>query len=401
MIEGGFFDMKSKLIMGASGFLAATLAIVLIFFYTGAGQGHIRAQHNASPTSLTTASLKPTPSATSIIELTTPAPTPLPAKSLELPLMKYQGPVEHIFFHPLIAYPELAFDGDSLAKGYNDWFVTVKEFNKILDSLYKNQYMLIDIRNVFDEKDGLVQPKELWLPKGKKPIILSIDDLNYYAYMRENGNVYRLILDEKDEVATYSVAPGGKEIEARDNEIVPILDDFVRAHPDFSWQGAKGVIALTGYEGILGYRTDQLDLPDYAENKEAVLPVIEKMKATGWSFASHGYGHLDAAKVTLDRFKKDTLRWKKEVEPLIGPTSVYIYPFGSSVLPDNPKYQFLVEQGFRLMCSVGPTPYLAFKPDSAMMDRRHIDGIALHDQRSRLLPLFDSKEVWDDVRAVK
>jgi peptidoglycan/xylan/chitin deacetylase (PgdA/CDA1 family) len=158
---------------------------------------------------------------------------------------------------------------------------------------------------------------------------------------------------------------------------------------------------LTGYEGILGYRTDQLDLPDYAENKEAVLPVIEKMKATGWSFASHGYGHLDAAKVTLDRFKKDTLRWKKEVEPLIGPTSVYIYPFGSSVLPDNPKYQFLVEQGFRLMCSVGPTPYLAFKPDSAMMDRRHIDGIALHDQRSRLLPLFDSKEVWDDVRAVK
>ena len=26
----------------------------------------------------------------------------------------YEGPVEHIFFHPLIAYPELAFDGDSL-----------------------------------------------------------------------------------------------------------------------------------------------------------------------------------------------------------------------------------------------------------------------------------------------
>jgi hypothetical protein len=318
------------------------------------------------------------------------------------PAVAYQGSVEHIFFHPLIAYPELAFDGDAMAKGYNDWFVTVKEFNKILESLYANQYILIDIHDLYEEKEVdnkmTVISKVLSLPPGKKPLILSIDDLNYYTYMRENGNVFRLVLDSQGEVATYSVTPKGEERISRDNEIVPLLDDFVKLHPDFSWQGAKGVIALTGYQGILGYRTDQIDSPDYAKVKESALSVIKRLKESGWSFASHGYGHLDAAKVTYERFSQDTLRWKKEVEPLTGPTSVYIYPYGSKVLPGNPKYSFLLESGFRMICSVGPAPYLKARTDSIMMDRRHIDGIALEEQRTKLLPLFDSRDVLDDSR---
>lgn len=55
-----------------------------------------------------------------------------PPATPERDLVPYTGPVEHIFFHPLIAYPELAFDGDPMARGYDDWFVTVQEFHKIL-----------------------------------------------------------------------------------------------------------------------------------------------------------------------------------------------------------------------------------------------------------------------------
>lgn len=333
--------------------------------------------------------------------ITTPEPS---APSVEQ-LVPYKGPVEHIFFHPLIVYPQLAFDGDSMSKGYDDWFVTIKEFRSILDSLYSKNYILIDIHALYEssvvDNRTVVKPKELHLPPGKKPIILSIDDLNYYTYMKENGNAYRLVLDENGEVATYSVTPDRKEVVSKDNEIVPILDEFVQKHPDFSLQGAKGVIALTGYEGVLGYRTDQLDSAEYAHEKEGAMAVIERLKATGWSFASHGYGHLDAAKVSLERFKKDTERWEKEVEPLTGPTSIYIYPYGSSVPLKDAKYQFLLQSGFQMICAVGPAPYLHFTGDSVMMDRRHIDGIGLHDQRQRLLPLFDSKDVWDDARPSK
>ena len=47
--------------------------------------------------------------------------------------VEYNGVVEHLFFHPVIAYPELAFDGDRQEKGLDDWMVTVGEFNKILN----------------------------------------------------------------------------------------------------------------------------------------------------------------------------------------------------------------------------------------------------------------------------
>ena len=36
----------------------------------------------------------------------------------------YDGVVEHLFFHPVVAYPELAFDGDHKSDGIDDWMVT-------------------------------------------------------------------------------------------------------------------------------------------------------------------------------------------------------------------------------------------------------------------------------------
>ena len=314
----------------------------------------------------------------------------------------YTGPVQHIFFHPLIAYPERAFDGDLEEKGYNDWFVTVPEFRKILESLYQKNFILIDIHTLYEEKTengkNALIPKPLKLPKGKKPLILSVDDLNYYQYMMRNGNVYKLILDDTGNIATYSLNPSGQAVISKDNEIIPILDQFVREHPDFSLDGLKGVIALTGYEGVLGYRTNERESPSYAEERQQALAVIKGLKETGWSFASHGYGHLNARSISLASLQGDTRRWLEEVEPLIGPTDVYIYPFGSSVLPGDPKFQFLLNSGFRVLCSVGPNPYMKFGSDYLMMDRRHMDGIALHYEAALVKDLFDAREVIDRIR---
>ena len=44
----------------------------------------------------------------------------------------YDGVVEHLFFHPVVAYPELAFDGDSKSDGIDDWTVTAGEYLMIL-----------------------------------------------------------------------------------------------------------------------------------------------------------------------------------------------------------------------------------------------------------------------------
>ncbi|MDP4170661.1 MAG: hypothetical protein Q8906_08625, partial [Bacillota bacterium] len=295
-----------------------------------------------------------------------------------------------------------AFDGDRLAKGYNDWFVTVNEFNKIIQSLYQRNYILVKMSDLFEERDSngkkqLIK-KELKLPIGKKPLIISVDDINYYPYMLENGNAYKLIIDQRGKIATYSKDPNGKEVVSEDNEIVPILNQFIRIHPDFSLNGAKGILALTGYEGVLGYRTNNIASPNYKQEKEGALKVIAKLKADGWEFASHGYGHLNTKTISLNRLKEDTNRWLKEVEPLIGQTKIYIYPFGSSVLPKDPKFKLLEGQGFNVFCSVGPNPYLSFTNEYAMMDRVHIDGIALETQKRIVNRFFDSSTILDQAR---
>lgn len=317
-------------------------------------------------------------------------------------LVLYDGPIQHIFFHPLIAYSEMAFDGDRMSRGLNEFMVTVKEFDLILDSLYDKGYMLIDTHNIFEErpngdKTELVK-KELWLPKNKKPLILSIDDLNYYPYMRENGMNHKLVLDKEGNVAAYSVSPDKKEIIASDNEIITIVDKFVEKHPDFSHKGAKGIIALTGFNGVLGYRTDAINVLSFAAEKEQALTVIKRLKDTGWSFASHGYGHIDTGKRSIADLVKDTQKWKLEVESLIGPTDLYIYPYGSSVPTTDPRFIFLQQNGFKVFCGVGPREYLRFYPDSVVMDRRHIDGIAFWQQPETLEDLFRVDDVIDPVR---
>jgi len=326
----------------------------------------------------------------------TPEPTSTPIK-----LVQYKGHVQHIFFHPLIAYPEKAFDNDSLSKGYNDWFITVSEFKKILDSLYEKNFILVNINDTYKtiEIDGkrTVEKKDLFLPEGKKPLIISIDDLNYYEYMILNGNVHKLILDSNGEIATFSTTPDGKELISHDNDIVPILDSFVKEHDDFSLNGAKGIIALTGYEGVLGYRTHNFDSSLYSNEKEEASKVISRLKESGWTFACHGYGHLDAGKIDYNRLERDTKRWKDEVEQLIGATEVYIYPFGSVLGYKNSKLKYLKSEGFTVFCGVGPE-YTEYFSDCIFTDRRSIDGYSMYINSKRLLDLFDTSEVIDSCR---
>ncbi len=211
----------------------------------------------------------------------------------------WDGIVEHLFFHPVVAYPELAFDGDAQANGIDDYMVTVGEYNKILQSVYENNYVLVDITDVWSEttgEDG--QPKmvrnTLYIPEGKKPLIFSYDDTNYYPYMLENGFTYKLVIGDDGKVWSWGLDPQGNEVTSRDLDAITILDKFVEEHPDFSPFGAKGSLSLTGYCGILGYRTQtekENQSAAHEENRqkerEAVKPIIEELKRTGWTFGSH------------------------------------------------------------------------------------------------------------------
>ena len=338
--------------------------------------------------------------------------------------------VEHLFFHPVIAYPEFTFTTPTIPeaqkKGLDDWMVTVEEYNKILQNLYEKDYILVPMESVWSEvtdASGQVrmQRNTLMLPEGKKPMVFSFDDVNYYPYMVEGGFMAKLIIGEDGDLWAYGVNPHtGEEVITQDLDSTTILDKFVREHPDFSLNGAKGIFSLTGYEGILGYRTqNDIDIgpsdparPAFEAKRQseidAVQPIIQRLKETGWTFGSHTWGHIRLSRTGEKAdasMKRDVLRWQEEVGSLVGPTQILFYPHGArpdgddDVKQTGPQFRWLHEQGFRVFASVGIDSYSKIKTDisAVICDRLHPDGTTLRSgrERERYLRFYDAMEIID------
>lgn len=320
-------------------------------------------------------------------------------------LVKYEGPVQHIFFHSLIIYPELAFDDKGHpAKGYNMWMATVSEFKKMLPMLEKRGYVLYPLDEYIEPdpaNPGKIRLKDIYLPPGKTPLVISVDDVNYYDYMKPDGFANRLVMGKDGRVWTEVVTPEGNVIQTRDGDVMPILDDYVEAHPEFSWRGAKGTMALTGYQGALGYRITD-GLPKEAEWQQTVKTIADTMKANGWSFACHSYthnGYFRDGTLTMKQIKYDTDRWIKKIMPYVGKTNIYISPFGVHFKKDDPKYRYLVEQGFNIYCPVSNGRRITFNSDNIVMPRVNIDGYTMTKRAEELQKYyFDVSEVLDPKR---
>ena len=328
----------------------------------------------------------------------------------------YDGVVEHLFFHPVVAYPELAFDGDYKSDGIDDWMVTAGEYLKILQSVYDKGYVLVDIADCWSEQTGedgqtRMVKNTLYLPEGKKPLILSYDDVNYYEYMLENGFTYKLIIGEDGKLWSWGLDPQGNEVISRELDAIPALDQFVEEHPDFSPFGAKGCLSLTGYEGILGYRT-QTDRENWTTEREAnrqkeieaVKPIVAELKRTGWTFGSHTWGHISLNTRTVDVVTADMQKWFDEVGSLVGETPVLFYPFGGRLDGDDvqqsgPAFRWMQQHGFRIFCSVGIDSWSKCKSDisAVICDRLHPDGTTLRSAkgRERYMKFYDAKDILD------
>ena len=314
----------------------------------------------------------------------------------------YEEPVRHVFFHSLIVDTSLAFDGDYMENGYNYWMTTVDEFKAMLEELYANDYILIDIhelaREEVDENGNvkLVANQPL-IPAGKKPLVLSVDDVNYYEYMEHDGFARKLLIDENGDVKNLYIDENGNEM-IGDYDVAPILDSFVKEHPDFSYRGAKGILALTGYEGALGYDTHLTDSPTLEEDIATATAVANRLKETGWLFAIHGWGHRDANKITYGYLVSDTNRWLSDIGSIVGETDIYIYPYGSEIEYPSDKLSYFESIGLRYFCGVWTKPFVSVKDTYVRQTRCNLDGYNMITRPNALADLFDVSKVLDPDR---
>ena len=343
--------------------------------------------------------------------------------------------VTHIFYHSLVVDPIRCFgnqENDPQCIGNNQWMTTVSEFEKITQEMYNRGFVLVSIHDLYEfviDENGneIIQPATIMLPEGKKAFVLSIDDLSYYHSYDDYGYAAKLIIDENGKVRNeYIDADGNTLVGAYD--VVPLLDDFIEAHPDASYRGAKGTIALTGYNGVLGYRTDisyetRHDInwdkqkwleehPDFdleTERTEAKR-VADAMKEDGWTFASHTWGHKNVGETSLSVLQGDTRRWKENVEPIVGETNTIIFAHGTDLergLGDysltNEKFQYYYSEGYRVFCNVDATKYAThFGTDYLRQGRRNLDGYRIYNnaigEQDNLSDLFDVKTIIDPDR---
>ena len=327
--------------------------------------------------------------------------------------------ISHLFVHSLIVDTSLAFGkGSSQPLGYNRYMTTVDEFNKMIEQMYERGYVIVSVHDMAervigeDGQEKLVM-KDIWLPEGKIPFVLSQDDVNYYVYMQKNGFAERLVVGEDGLPTCEYIDKDGNALYG-EYDMVPIIDRFVREHPDFSYRGRKGILGITGFEGALGYDTglsmkiyDGMSEADkmakIEAQREEAIKVAEALKADGWEFASHSYTHSNMTDISVSKLEYDCQRWHDEVEIILGETDIYIYPYGADICNwrgySGEKYELMKKYGFWYFCNVDSAQYWVQIRDGYFRQGRiNADGERMVKTPEKLKYFFDVESVFDKTR---
>lgn len=338
-------------------------------------------------------------------------------------LVVYSNPatVPHLSFQMLIADPARAFVNEDYGNSYNRNYVTIDEFEKILQQLYDNNYMLVSIFDLIAEENGTYSAGTLRLPVGKKPIVLSQVAANYFTYMTDGdedglpdrdgaGFPYCLALDADGNFVSKMIDSAGNEVMGN-FDFVTILEAFIAEHPDFSYQGARAVLAVTGYDGIFGYRTNP-DIREsqgseyYAQQLSGAQKIVDALEDAGYDLACYSYENISYADSDVDYITGDLQQWEEEVAPILGDVDILVYPYGEDIYEsitaayEGEKFDALYNAGFRIYVGMdNATAASAQVTDTYFRQtRRWVTGAKMAYASDSFTDLFDASTVLSPER---
>ena len=330
----------------------------------------------------------------------------------------------HVCFSSLAADPERAYKGGSESnnKYYNQSTATADEFGAVLTQLYEKGYVLVRLHDLAaPDAEGKLARGSIMLPSGKKALVLSVDDVCYHEAQEGAGFASRIVLNDKNEPVCEMKKADGSLVTG-DYDVIPILEKFIAAHPDFSYKGARGIVGLTGYDGILGYRTapkyGDPASPDYKpsyasvnveEEKKQAQAVAARLKELGWEFACESWGRINLGSAGMDRIRPDMEKWLAEVDPLLGGgTDILIFPYGADIgnwrnySQENEKFVYLRSCGFYYYCNMDSynIPWVQYNASQNYLrqGRVELDGYAFAHQQEKISIFVDGAKILDPKR---
>lgn len=289
--------------------------------------------------------------------------------------------VLNLSFQLLIADPIRAFADDNYGRSYNRNFVTIDEFALILEQLYRSGYVLVSLDDIVEEvqaeEASTFAAKELYLPEGKKPLILTQTHVNYNIFMTDGngdklpdkdgaGFASKLVLDGNGNLMNEYVDRDGNTVTG-EYDLIPILNSFIETHPGFSYHGAKAIIAVTGYDGLFGYRTNPgakewLGETAYAQEVENAKTIAQAIRDDGYDIACYTYENVGYGDMGLSQMQYDLQKWNEEVVPILGTVDIMAFAQISDIGGQTPysgdKYDELKKSGFKY--------YLGFCKEGAL-----------------------------------
>lgn len=326
------------------------------------------------------------------------------------------GQVLNLSFQLLIADPARAFRDETYGTSYNRNFVTTTEFENILQQLYDNGYILVSMSDIISQGAA----KDLLLPDGKKPLMLTQTQVNYYTYMTDSdgdklpdqggdGFASRLILDADGNLTCEMVDSFGQTVTGA-YDLVPILNAFIETHPDFSYKGAKAILAVTGYDGLFGYRTNAAAQSFFGNDRynqeiEAAGVVIEALRADGYEIACYTHENVAYGSYSAAQIQEDLNKWNAEVSPVLGAVDTLVYARNSDITAgtapySGEKYDVLKSFGFTRFlgfCADGK-PWLSADADYIRQGRIMVSGSNMAYHADWFSGIFDPASVLDSNR---
>lgn len=338
------------------------------------------------------------------------------AAQKELVLWDDPSKIMNLSFQLLIADPQRAFSGHPYTNSFHKNFVTTEEFSRILRQLYENGYILISLEDM-TTSDG---PVSLYLPEGKKPLIITQTNVNYNTYLVDgDGDKYpdkdgggfasRMVLDANGNITCEMVDAQGNTVTGA-YDLVPILDAFVETHPDFSYKGAKAVLALTGYDGLFGYRTtpaaeETFGADVYQEGLTMAAQIAQALRNSGYDLACYSYSNESYKQFTADQIQAEMELWQEEVRPLLDFVNIFVFPQYEDIADNataysGEKFQILYNAGFRYFLGLcdGGTPFYSAAGDHVRMARLLVTGANLKANPEWFADMFDAASVLDSAR---
>jgi len=331
--------------------------------------------------------------------------------------------VVNLSFHLLMADPARSFQHNEYGNAFNRNYVTTDEFARILQQLYDNDYILVsldDVALMHTNESGLgtLKANELLLPAGKKPIMLTETNVNYNIYMVDGdgdklpdangaGFASRLVLLEDGSITCEMVDSSGQTVTGA-FDMVPILEEFIAEHPDFSYHGARATLALTGYNGLFGYRTYSgaesdfgTDAYNYAVSE--ATKVASALRELGYELACYTYNNIGYGKASKGTMSGDLNQWISEAVPILGEVDTMVFAQQSDIADpgeySGDKYSALRGAGLRYylgFCSDG-TPWATLTEDYFRQGRILVSGSTMAYNSEWFSGIFDPALVLDTV----